>query len=298
LFKECLDADTHSNGNNSTVARIVDGTVDSHTLSGIAGVANIGNDRNWCGHLFGQSNWYGFGRLAWDHDLSVDQIAGEWIRMTLTNNPDAVQSIKSMMITSRETLVNYMTPLGLHHIMGWSHHYGPGPWIKDRQRADWTSVYYHKADSNGIGFNRTSSGSKALEQYSPGVRDIYSDADKCPEKYLLWFHHVRWDYKLKSGRTLWDELCFRYSSGVDSVRWMQKTWKGVEGKIDGELFDHVRMLLNIQEKEAVWWKNSCLLYFQTFSRRPIPSSIEKADHTLEYYESLSFPYAPGIRPGW
>jgi alpha-glucuronidase len=298
LFKECLDSDTYSKGEGSTVARVVDGSVDQHTLSGMAGVANIGNDRNWTGHPFAQSNWYGFGRLAWDHTLSAETIANEWIRMTFTNHPEAVNTIRSIMMPSREILVNYMTPLGLHHIMGWSHHYGPGPWIKDKPRADWTSVYYHQADTLSVGFDRTSRGSKALSQYAAPVQEKYESLQNCPEEYLLWFHHVRWDYKMKSGKTLWQELCYKYSQGVDSVRWMQRTWAAMENKVDADRFSHVKALLAIQEKEAVLWRNACLTYFQTFSRQPIPAELEKPDHTLEYYQNLSFPYAPGIRPGW
>lgn len=298
LFKECLDSDTYSAGKGSTVARIVDGSVDQHSLSGIAGVANIGNDRNWTGHPFAQSNWYGFGRLAWDHTLTAESIANEWIRMTFTNQPDGVNTIRSIMIPSREITVNYMTPLGLHHIMGWSHHYGPGPWIKDKPRADWTSVYYHQADSLSVGFNRTVKGSGALSQYASAVQQQYGTLEDCPEEYLLWFHHVRWDHKMKSGKTLWQELCYKYSEGVDSVRWMQRTWDTMAGKVDPDRFAHVKALLSIQEKEAVLWRNACLTYFQTFSRQPIPSALEKPDHTLEHYQNLSFPYAPGIRPGW
>jgi alpha-glucuronidase len=298
LFKECLDADTKTKSKNSTVAEIIDGSTDGHELSGIAGVANTGTDRNWCGHPFAQANWYGFGRLAWDHTLSEKQIADEWTRMTFTNKNETVTAIKSMLLASREIVVNYMTPLGLHHIMGWNHHYGPGPWIKDKPRADWTSVYYHQADTLAIGFNRTRSGSNSLTQYSDDVQKLYGSLNECPENYLLWFHHVSWDHKLRSGKTLWEEMCYKYSTGVDSVRWMQKTWNSTRGTVNPEQFEEVKSLLNIQEKEAVWWRNSCLLYFQTFSRKQIPQELEKPEHTLEYYQKLSFPYAPGIRPSW
>jgi alpha-glucuronidase len=297
LFKECLDSDTHAKGPGSTVARVIDGSLDNHTLSGMAGVANIGNDRNWCGHPFAQANWYSFGRLAWNHELAAEEIADEWIRMTFTNEKGTVEQIKSMMMASREITVNYMTPLGLHHIMGRGHHYGPGPWVKGG-RPDWTSVYYHRADSVGIGFDRTASGSNAAGQYFPPVEKMFGSREQCPEKYLLWFHHVPWDYKLKSGKTLWNALCDTYYSGVDSVRWLQRTWNKLEGKIDPERFNHVKMLLTIQEKESVLWRNSCILYFQTFSGKPIPEGLEKPEHPLAYYEKLAFPYAPGIRPRW
>lgn len=294
MYKECLEADTYAKGKGSTVAKIIDGTIDNHSLSGIAGVANTGTDRNWTGHLFGQANWYAFGRLAWNHELTSEEIADEWIRMTFSNDEQLIASIKKIMLPSHEYCVNYMTPLGLHHIMGWNHHYGPAPWIKDKHRADWTSVYYHKADSNGIGFDRTSSGSNAVAQYAKEVNEYFSSLESCPDEFLLWFHHLPWDYKMKSGRTLWDELCYRYYSGVEGVRKMIKIWNSLESKIDAERFNHVRMLLKIQEKEAVWWRNACLLYFQTFSKMPIPTEYEKPDKTLDYYMNLEFPYAPGI----
>jgi alpha-glucuronidase len=293
LFKETLDADTYAKGKNSTVARIIEGSLDNHELSGIAGVANIGNDINWCGHPFGQANWYGFGRLAWNDELSPAQIADEWIRQTFTNKQTAVNVVKEIMLSSRESLVNYMTPLGLHHIMGYGNHYGPAPWYDKASRADWNPVYFHKADSAGIGFDRTETGSNALAQFFPETADQWKDLKTCDEKYLLWFHHVPWKYPLKSGKSLWEELCIRYNSGVDSVKSMQTEWNSVEKYIDRQRFQQVAMLLNIQADEARWWRNSCLLYFQTFSKQPVPAFIEQPDHTLEYYESLRFPYAPG-----
>jgi alpha-glucuronidase len=311
LFKEVLDADTYAKGEGSEVAEVIDGTLDHHgsgapglpralpghgkgaTLSGIAGVSNIGADRNWCGHPFAPANWFAFGRLAWDHSQTSEAIADDWLRMTFTNDEKFIAPVKSMMLASRETAVNYMTPLGLHHLMGWSHHYGPAPWI-NQGRADWTSVYYHRADSIGIGFDRSASGSDAVSQYFSPVRQKFGDLFKCPEPYLLWFHHVPWQHKMKSGRTLWEELCYKYYSGVDSVRLMRKTWNSFTGLIDDERFSHVQALLKIQEKEAVWWRNACLLYFQTFSKMPIPQEYAKPDKPLDYYIQLKFPYAPGI----
>ena len=293
LFKECLDADTYAKGKGSTVAKVIDGSLDNYSITGIAGVANIGNERNWTGHPFGQANWYAFGRLAWDYNLSSSQIADEWIRQTFTNDPHFIESIKKIMLTSREAMVNYMTPLGLHHIMGTGHHYGPAPWVINAGRADWNPVYYHKADSIGIGFDRTTTGSNALSQYTIEIRKQWENANTCDEKYLLWFHHASWNYKMRSGRTLWDELCYKYNSGVDSARWMQKAWNGLKNFIDEERFQQVKMLLGIQEKEAMWWRNACLTYFQTFSKMPIPSNYEQPDHILDYYKALRFPYAPG-----
>jgi alpha-glucuronidase len=293
LFKECLDADTYSKGKGSTIAKVIDGSLESYPATAIAGVANIGNERNWTGHPFGQANWYGFGRLAWDHELSSEEIADEWLRQTFTNDRHFVDGVKKVMLMSRETMVNYMTPLGLHHIMGTGFHYGPAPWVDNAGRADWNPVYYHRADSTGIGFNRTVTGSNAISQYAEEVRKQWEDVKTCDEKYLLWFHHVSWNYKMRSGRTLWDELCYKYYSGVDSVRWMQHTWNGLKKYIDEERFEQVKMLLAIQEKEAVWWRNACLLYFQTYSKMPIPANYEKPDHDLQYYKDLKFPYAPG-----
>ena len=298
LYKECLESDTYAHGEGSTVAEVIDGSLEDHSLSGIAGVSNIGNDINWTGHIFGQANWYAFGQLAWDHELTSEEIADEWIRSTFTNDSEFVNKISTIMIYSRENMINYMTPLGLHHIMGTDHHYGPGPWVNDLPRADWNPIYYHKADSIGVGFDRTATGSDAVHQYYHEVAEKFSSLEKCPEKYLLWFHHVNWNYKLESGRTLWDELCFRYYNSAESVGEMIKVWESQKDKIDDERFNQVKMLLNIQQKEAIWWRNSCVLYFQTFSKQEIPAGFEKPDHTLEYYESLKFPYAPGIKPKW
>jgi alpha-glucuronidase len=292
MFNEVLNTDTHAKSN-TTVAQIIDGSADGHELTGMAGVANIGSDINWTGHPFAQANWYTLGRLSWNPAINSPQIANEWIRQTFTNKKTFVDQVQKIMLASREITVNYMTPLGLHHIMGYSHHYGPAPWYNKAARADWNPVYFHKADSAGIGFNRTATGSNALAQYQPAVRQQFENMNTCPENYLLWFHHVPWDFKMRSGRTLWEELCYKYYTGVDSVRWMQRSWNELKNYIDEERFKQVQMLLNIQEQEAVWWRNACLLYFQTFSKKPIPASYEQPDHTLKYYEELSFPYAPG-----
>ena len=285
LFKECLQADTYAKGKGSEVASIIDGTLEKHGITGMAGVANTGTDRNWCGHPFAQSNWYAFGRLAWDLTLSADSIAEEWLRMTFTDNEAFIIPVKQMMMDSREYAVQYMTPLGLHHIMARDHHHGPGPWVSEG-RPDWTSVYYHRADTAGIGFDRTATGSNALSQYFPEVEHQLENPGFCPESLLLWFHHVPWDYRMTSGRTLWEELCYRYYDGVDSVKKMQQTWKSMEGMIDRERFEHVKAMLSIQVKEAIWWRDACVLYFQTFSRRPIPEGLEKPAHSLEYYKNI------------
>jgi alpha-glucuronidase len=298
LYKECLESDTYAKGKGSTVAKVIDGSLFDYLNSGFAGVSNIGTDRNWTGHHFAQANWYCFGRLSWNPELTAEEIAEEWIRMTFSNDREVLKTLKEIMMASREITVSYMTPLGLHHIMAEGHHYGPGPWVSVSGRPDWTSVYYHQADSNGIGFDRTRTGSDALGQYYPQAREKFSNLETCPEKYLLWFHHLPWDYKMKSGRTLWEELCDKYYSGADSVNWMIKEWSSLEEKIDDERFKHVLTFLKIQKKEAIWWRNACLLYFQSYSKKPIPLKYEKPAETLEYYKSLKFPYAPGIRPSW
>ena len=293
LFKETLDSDTYSKGKGSTITKIIDGSLDNHKLTGMAGVANIGTDVNWTGHPFAQANWYAFGRLAWNPNETSSNIAADWLRMSFSGDKSFNDEVKTLMILSREAVVNYMTPLGLHHIMGWSHHYGPGPWIKDKPRADWTSVYYHKADENGIGFNRTSTGSNALAQYSPEVREMLGSVKTCPEQYLLWFHHLRWDYKTQSGRTLWEELCFRYNLGVNQVAKMQQSWEKQQKKVDKQRFEEVKQLLSIQYTEAKWWRDACLLYFQTFSKKAIPAEYEKPAHTLDFYQKQEFHFVPG-----
>ena len=293
LFKEVLDADTYAKGEGSTVAKVIDGSLNHHKISGMAGVSNIGNDRNWTGHPFGQANWYAYGRLAWNPEFTAEELADEWIRMTFTNNPAFIDVVKPMMLHSRETTVNYMTPLGLHHQMAWNHHWGPGPWV-NIGRPDWTSKYYHRADSLGIGFNRSSSGSNAVAQYFPEVKEKFNNIETCPEEFLLWFHHVPWDYKMKSGNTLWDELCEKYYTGADDVKKMQKEWENVKDLIDAEQYDHVKQLLQIQANEAVWWRNALLLYFQQYSKQPIPDKFEQPDKTLEYYMNLDFHFVPGI----
>ncbi|MBN1201992.1 MAG: alpha-glucuronidase [Anaerolineae bacterium] len=293
LFKETLDADTYCYGPGSLVADVVDGSLDKHVVSGMAGVSNIGTDRNWCGHPFAAANWFAFGRLAWDHRATSEDIAEDWLRMTFTNEDRFVGLAKAMMIESREAAVNYMTPLGLHHIMARDHHYGPGPWVKGG-RADWTSIYYHRADSTGIGFDRTPAGSDAVSHYFSPYREQLSSRDTCPEELLLWVHHIPWQYTMKSGRTLWDELCFKYNSGVESVRHMQQTWDSLAEFVDVARFEHVKGLLEIQEKEARWWRDACLLYFQTFSKLPIPPEYEQPAESLKYYQALTHYYVPGI----
>ena len=283
MWRECLDADTHAKGPGSTVRRVVDGSLDGHQLTGVAGVANTGAQRNWTGHPLAQANWYAFGRLAWDLDASPRQIAQEWAAMSLSRDPAAVAKIAPLLVESHQAAVDYMAPLGLHHLMWTGHHYGPQPWWDEEPRPDWNPTYYHRADATGIGFDRTATGSNALSKYHRPVRERFADIETCPEEFLLWFHHVPWDRKMQSGRTLWDELALRYQRGVDRVRAARREWESLAGEIDGEQHAEVAKRLAVQEREAQWWRDACLLYFQTFSRLPLPVGVEPPKHTLQEY---------------
>ncbi len=296
LFEEALRSDTYASGSGSTVARVVDGSLRASALSVIAGVANTGTDRDWTGHPLAAANWYAFGRLAWDHTLDAGAIAGEWSRMTFSNDPRVVDALGRMLSSSRETVVNYSMPLGLHHIMATDHHFGPGPWA-DAGRPDWTPSYYHRADAAGLGADRTAAGTNALAQYAPELAREWGDPATCPENLILWFHHVPWDHRMKSGRTLWDELCCRYQLGVDGVRQLERDWASLAGLVDAERFTHVDSLLRRQEEDACTWRDACILYFQEFSKRPVPAGVEPPEHTLGYYEAVQLHYFPGTPSG-
>lgn len=293
LFEETLEEDTHTNGKNSSVAKVVDGSLSHKKLTGIAGVANVGTARNWTEHPFGQANWFGFGRLAWDPYLKAEDTAREWLKLKFSTEGDFVKRMTDLLLTSREAVVNYMTPLGLHHLMGTGHHYGPAPWVDTLARPEWNPVYYHKADTGGIGFDRTGSGSDALSQYAPPLQKKYGNPETTPDKYLLWFHHLPWDYPMKNGKTLWKELALHYQKGVDQVKSMQYTWRQMESYVNNEEFEETEMLLKIQLKEARWWRDACLIYFQQFSKMELPDGVPEPKHPLDYYKSLQFPYAPG-----
>ncbi|RPE81204.1 alpha-glucuronidase family glycosyl hydrolase [Vulcaniibacterium tengchongense] len=297
LFEETLRADTKAKGEGSTVARVIDGSLHADTLqdplTGMAGVANIGADRNWSGSHFDQANWYAYGRLAWNPDASSKAIAEDWVRMTFSNDPRFVAPAVGMMVASREAVVDYMTPLGLHHLMGRGHHYGPGPWVDGGPRADWTSVYYHRATREGIGFDRSASGSNAVAQYAPAVAAEFGDIARVPEPFLLWFHHVPWDHRMRSGRTLWHELVHRYTRGVDEVKKMRAAWDGLAPYVDAERHRQVAAFLAIQEKEAQWWRDASLAYWQSLNGRALPPGYAPPPKPLRYYQSLEFPYAPG-----
>nr|WP_058361786.1 alpha-glucuronidase family glycosyl hydrolase [Xanthomonas translucens] len=292
LYQETLQADTRR-GKRATVARVVEGAVDGHALSGVAGVANIGADRNWCGSIFDQANWYAFGRLAWDPQGDAQAIAEDWVRMTFGNDPALVAPVVGMMMASHEAAVDYMTPLGLHHLMGRGHHYGPAPWDAGSARPDWDPVYYHRADRNGIGFDRSATGSNAVAQYAPPLARRFGDLRTVPEDYLLWFHHVPWDHRMASGRPLWEELIGRYDHGVAQVARMRATWAGLAPYVDAQRYRHVADFLAIQQREAQWWRDASIAYWQQVSGRALPPGTAPPPHPLAYYQSLSFPYAPG-----
>ena len=294
LYEETLKSDTFAQGRSSTLAKVVDGTLDGRRQTLMAGVSNIGRDRNWTGSQFDQANWYVFGRLAWDPEASTQDIAADWAKMTFSTDPRFVAPAVAMMMGSREAAVDYMTPLGLHHQMGNHHHYGPQPWFSGGSRADWTTVYYNKASKDGIGFDRTATGSNAVAQYAPVVAQRFSDLKTIDEKDLLWFHHVPWTYRLKSGQSLWDGLVTHYSRGVAYVDGMGQTWSTLAPYVDPERHAQVASFLAIQRNEAQWWRDASIAYFQTFSGLPLPKGEAAPAHDLDYYKSLSFPYAPGI----
>ncbi|MDP4208890.1 MAG: alpha-glucuronidase [Bacteroidota bacterium] len=290
MWEECLNSETYQEGIGSTVARTTDGSIFPQKHTAIAGVANIGIDANWCGHHFAQSNWYAFGRLAWNNQLTSEKIADEWIKQTFANGEPSndwyvnfLAPVKQIMLKSREVAVDYMMPLGFHHIFAPSDHYGPGPWWGPQDvRKDWTPPYYHKADTFGVGFDRTISGSDAVSQYSEPLRSQLNNLQTCPETYLLWFHHVSWSHKMQSGRTLWDEICYRYDAGQKQVREFQKEWDKVQPYMDAERFFAVQSKLRSQSQNVRIWKDGCLLYFQQFSKMPIPYDIERPVYELDY----------------
>ena len=282
MWKECLDSDTYCKGEGSTVAKTTDGSIYNQKITAIAGVANIGEDRNWCGNHFAQANWYAFGRLAWNHRLTSEEIADEWLKMTFSKDGNFVETVKNLMLSSRESVVKYMMPLGLHHLFAWGHHYGPEPWCEiPNARPDWLPKYYHNANETGVGFDRSTSGSNAVSQYNSPLREQFNNIETCPENLILWFHHVPWTHRMKSGKTLWDELCYTYDDGLQEVREYQKIWDKMEKYVDSERFKHIQSRLKIQSRDAVWWKDACLLYFQQFSVLPIPYDIERPVSELE-----------------
>jgi alpha-glucuronidase len=293
LYEEVLHADTFAKGPGSTVERVIDGSLFGNTLTGMAGVSNIGTDRDWSGSTFNQANWYAFGRLAWDPAASSRTIAEDWVKMTFTADPKFVAPVVDMMMASREAVVDYMTPLGLAHLMATGHHYGPGPWVSDLKRPEWNPVYYHHADAAGLGFDRTPTGSNATSQYAPAAAAEFNDLNRIPEKFLLWFHHVPWTYKMKSGRTLWDELVVHWDDGVAATARAEETWAGMKGYVDAERYAKTAAYLKIEHHEAQWWRDAMVAYFSTFSKLPLPAGHAPAPHDLQYYKDIQFKYVPG-----
>ena len=265
MWEECLKSDTYARGKGSTVAAVSAAS----KVSAIAGVANIGRNPDWCGNIFNQANWYAFGRLAWDPGLSSAQIAEEWLRITFPKPRLMSQSrfdrgfiapMKEIMLASREACVDYMMPLGLHHLFAGDHHFGPEPWCyREGWRKDWLPSYYHKASPDGIGFDRTrETGSGAVDQYHEPLASIYNSLEACPEELLLWFHHVGWDHCLSSGRTLWEELCLHYDRGVRQVRHFRDVWKGMRPYVTASRYHEVLELLDRNARDAAWWRDACL----------------------------------------
>lgn len=269
--------------------------VDPSSLKAIAGVANIGDSECITGNPLADANWYAFGRLAWDPSLSSGQIAKEWIGSNLLTGekaiPDSIRnSLIDMFLTSRETVVDYMMPLGLHHIFAFGHHYGPEPWCDvPGARPDWLPKYYHRADSEGLGFDRTTGGSNAVEQYPEPLRSQLNGRDTCPEKFLLWFHHVPWNYRLQSGRTLWDELCLHYERGVLAAEDYRRRWQEAAPYIEPALHADVAERLRTQAADARWWKDACLQYFREFSRLPYPAGVTPPARPLDELKKITLP---------
>ena len=289
LFKECLDSDTYCIGEGSTVAAITTGSIypDAYKTTAIAGVANIGRDANWCGHEFAQSSWYGFGRMAWDTGLSAEDIALEWLQQTFTPEVEFTKPVLDMIMSSREAAVDYMMPLGFHHIFAWGHHYGPEPWCEiEGARPDWLPKYYHKADTLGVGFDRTRGGSGNVDQYHEPLASIYNSIATCPEDLLLWFHHVPWTHTMSSGRTLWDEICYRYDSGVKTACSYLSVWDEMKPYVDAERWEAVRAKLEIQESDARWWRDACVQYFGEFSGMPVPAYVEQPERPLDELKAI------------
>jgi alpha-glucuronidase len=264
MWSEVLRSQTHARVGGATVADVVAGRGRLTGLSAMVGVANTGSDRNWCGHHFGQANWYAFGRLAYDPGLDADQLAREWVQLTWSTEPDVVETITDLMVRSWPAAIDYLTPLGLHHLSEEGHHYGPEPDLDRAERVDWNNTYFHRADASGVGFDRSSSGSGAVEQYHEPLRSRLDDLASCPEEHLLWFHHVAWEHVTRSGRTLIDELEHRYRSGVDRVEDMVRSWSMLEGRVDPGRHGHVLDRLRAQLIDAGRWRDTCIDYFRRF----------------------------------
>ncbi|HXG80321.1 MAG TPA: alpha-glucuronidase family glycosyl hydrolase, partial [Sphingomicrobium sp.] len=266
----------------------------SDTIAAMAGVANVGSDRNWSGTHFEQANWYAFGRLAWDPTADPRVIAEEWTRQTWGNEPRVVQPIVAMMMRSRQAAVDYMTPLGLAHLMATGHHYGPAPWVCDLPQASWNPCYYHRADERGIGFDRTKRGSNAIEQYAPEVARSFGDLPTVPDDYLLWFHHVPWTHRMRSGRTVWEELVERYDRGVGAVAGMRGQWDALKLHVNPRRHCEVAASLARQEEDARWWRDASIAYWQSRNKLAMPRGHAPPKQPLEWYKAIDFDEVPGF----
>lgn len=248
----------------------------------ISGVANIGDSEKWCGSDMAQANWYAFGRMAWNSNTTPATIANEWLCQTYTTDENFVRPMRELLLASREIVVDYMMPMGIHHIFAGNHHYGPEPWYYVKGiREDWTPRYYHKADANGMGFDRTSTGSNNVAQYPEPLRTIYSDRNLCPENLILWFHHVGWNETMANGQSMWTNLCQHYDRGMAEAQQMADTWSSLSKYVDAERFNAQKRFFDRQAKDAIWWRDACLLYFQTFSKQPLPATSPAPRHKLE-----------------
>jgi alpha-glucuronidase len=306
LTKEYLGESTHlaylgtmwSEVLQSRTARPRTGSRVWNSLSAMAGVANVGDDRDWTGSDFDQANWYAFGRLAWNPSADPRRIAEEWTRMTWGNDPRLVATAVAMMMKSRDAVVDYMTPLGLAHQMASDHHYGPGPWVHDQPAPLWNPTYYNQADAAGIGFDRTPAGSDAVAQYAPAIGRCFADPKCVPDKYLLWFHHVPWSYRMRSGESLWNALIRRYDRGVSEVGELNREWASVAPMVDMERHSRTAAKLRRQLVEAQWWRDASVAYWQSVSHRPLPRGSNPPPHDLLWYEAIHFDTVPGfLTPG-
>jgi len=293
MWEEVLRSDTYAKGPGSTVAKVTDGSLHGHALTGMAAVANIGTHRTWCGSHFDQANWYAYGRFTWDPHASAQDLAREWAVQTFAADAPTIDAIVAMMMMSREAVVDYMMPLGLHHLFDTGHHHGPGPWVSELSRPEWNPTYYHQADRDGIGFDRTATGSNAIAQYAREVAKPWADPRTTPDELLLWFHHLKWDFRMKSGKTLWEEIVAHYDRGVAAAVELRKRWDALKGHVDARRHAETATLLRVQEREALWWRDACLAYFQSLNGLPMPAGTTAPALSLAEYQSRVFPYAPG-----
>ena len=264
LWHEFFASDTYASGPGTTVAKVAEGEVHAYPDTGIAGVANTGSDRNWTGHHLAQANWHAYGRLAWNPALTPEQLADEWVRMTWSSDPQVVTAITSLLLRSYDTYVRYTMPIGLHHLIG-GDHYAPMPENSDARRADWSAIYYHRADREAIGFDRTPRGSNAVAQYRSPLREQWSDPKSTPETLLLWFHRLPWTWRTKSGQTLWEEIQAAYRRGAEEAAQFERDWQALAGRVDAERHAAVAAKLHQQAQDAAAWRDKCIAYFAQFA---------------------------------